>query len=64
MPSKPRPKIKFCPSCKGDLINVPKDEMKSSRDTETDRTASLNIHIYACHICDLRFEVNQDYKVT
>ncbi len=61
MANKPgiQPDIKFCPFCKGDLRNVPRSEMKS-RSKRKDGSLSEFTHTYECHICDKRFEINQD----
>ncbi len=55
----PQPDVKYCPACKGDLKNVPRDKMTSSGYTRTDGTVSPDTHTYTCSECDVKFEINQ-----
>lgn len=58
--SGPQPDIKFCPVCKGDLKNVPRDKMKSRGYIRKDGTVSEHTHTYHCLICKNSFEINQE----
>ena len=58
--SGPQPDVKFCPSCKADLRNVPRSEMKSRAHQRKDGMVSANTHTYECAVCKTRFEINQD----
>jgi len=55
----PQPDVKFCPICKGDLRNVPRNEMRS-RSRRRDGTVSPHTHTYECSKCMVRFEINQE----
>jgi len=57
--SGPQPDVKYCPACKGNLENVPRDKMKS-RIPRKDGTVSPHTHTYKCPKCSLKFEINQD----
>ena len=52
--------VKFCPTCKGVLKNVPRDQMKSAGHRRADGTISEHTHTYQCQSCNKRFEINQD----
>ncbi len=56
----PQPDIKYCPICKGDLLNIPRDKMKSKGYVRKDGTVSEHTHTYDCLKCNSRFEINQD----
>lgn len=56
----PQPDVKYCPSCRGELVNVPRSRMKSKGYTRTDGSVSEHTHTYECHECNNRFEINQD----
>lgn len=56
----PQPNIKFCPICKGELRNVPRNEMKSRPYVRRDGTIPEHTHTYKCLGCDTKFEINQD----
>ncbi len=56
----PQPDIKFCPICKADLRNVPRNEMKSRGYLRRDGTVTEHTHTYDCVRCRTRFEINQD----
>jgi len=56
----PQPDIKYCPICKGDLQNIPRDKMKSKGYVRKDGTVSEHTHSYECLDCSNRFEINQD----
>jgi len=56
----PQEDIKFCPICKSDLINVPRDKMKSKGYVKRNATVSEHTHTYDCPKCKNRFEINQD----
>ncbi len=58
--SGPQPDVKYCPSCKGDLRNILRDEMKSSGYVRADGTVSGHTHTYQCIACENTFEINQD----
>jgi uncharacterized protein with PIN domain len=48
--------VKFCPKCKGDLVNVPRSEMKSKKKELEDKPT----HTYRClGECKTHFEINQ-----
>ena len=54
--SGPQPDVRFCPACKADLRNVPRDEMPPRKNAPPDT------HTYECTSgeCGERFEINQD----
>lgn len=56
-----QPMIQFCPICKSELRNVPRDEMTSSGHQRADGTVSEHTHTYECtsNECGVRFEINQ-----
>lgn len=56
----PQPDIKYCLICKGNLKNVPRDEMKTNGYIRRDGTISEHTHTYECIKCSNRFEINQD----
>jgi len=56
----PQPDVKHCPKCMGDLINIPRDKMKSRGYIGKDGTVSEHTHTYKCPVCTQRFEINQD----
>lgn len=60
--SGPQPKIKYCPICKGNLKNVPREKMKSKGYIRKDGSAAPHTHTYDCKICSARFEINQDQE--
>lgn len=62
MANKPgvQPEIKYCPICKEELENVPRNEMKSKGYKRKDGTVSEYTHTYKCKICNTKFEINQD----
>ncbi len=51
-----QPDIKYCPACKGILRNIPKSEMKYSKNKDKPS------HKYECLECKISFEINQDFK--
>ncbi len=57
--SGPQPDILFCPACKGQLINIPREEMVSGGYIRADGTVSEDTHTYECSECQNRFEINQ-----
>ena len=62
MANKPgaQPDIKYCPACKANLKNVPRDRMISRGYIRKDGTVSPQTHTYECLKCSTRFEINQD----
>jgi len=56
----PQPDIRYCPICNSDLLNIPRDKMKSKGFTRKDGTVSEHTHTYDCSKCSKRFEINQD----
>ena len=56
----PQPDIRFCPVCKLDLRNVPRNKMKSKGYKRRDGTVSEHTHTYECCSGKNRFEINQD----
>jgi uncharacterized protein with PIN domain len=62
MANKPglQPDIKYCPICKEELKNIPRDEMKSKGYIRKDGTVSQYTHTYVCLKCHNKFEINQD----
>jgi len=56
----PQPDVNFCPICKGELGNVPREEMKSKGYVRPDGTVAPDTHTYDCVACGKRFEINQD----
>lgn len=57
--SGPQPDIRFCPVCKSNLINVPRNKMKSQGYVRKNGTVSEHTHTYECTNCKNRFEINQ-----
>ena len=55
----PQPDIQFCPSCRGGLRNIPRNEMRSPGHVRADGTVSEHTHTYECTECHSRFEINQ-----
>ena len=55
----PQLDIKFCPVCKLDLENVPREKMISPGYRRKDGTVSEHTHTYYCKSCENRFEINQ-----
>lgn len=57
-----QPDVKFWPACKGELRNVPRDEMDYAGYVRADGTVSRDTHTYECErlSCKKRFEINQD----
>lgn len=58
--SGPQPDVKYCPKCKAELENVPRNKMKSKGNVRRDGTVSEHTHTYDCTACKNRFEINQD----
>lgn len=58
--SGPQPDIQFCPICKGELENIPREQMKSKGYVRKDGTVSPDTHSYKCKQCYNQFEINQD----
>jgi len=56
----PQPDIKYCPKCKDNLKNIPRNKMKSRGNIRKDGTISPHTHTYDCLKCGNRFEINQD----
>ncbi len=58
----PQPDIRFCPICKSEIRNIPRDAMKSRAHVKTDGTTLPDTHTYECidSACATRFEINQD----
>jgi uncharacterized protein with PIN domain len=56
----PQPDIQFCPVCKANLTNVPRNKMKSKGYVKKDGTVSEHTHTYECTNCKKCFEINQD----
>jgi len=40
----PQPDIRYCPICNSDLLNIPRDKMKSKGFTRKDGTVSEHTH--------------------
>ena len=57
-----QPGIKYCPVCKGGLVNVPRSRMKSKGYVKKDGSVSEHTHTYDCMVCRNRFEINQDRR--
>jgi len=57
--SGPQEDVKYCPTCKADLRNVPRNEMKTSS-RRIDGTIPPHTHTYVCTQCGNKFEINQD----
>jgi uncharacterized protein with PIN domain len=58
--SGPQPDVKYCPACKGNLQNVPRDKMQFRGYPRKDGTISPHTHTYICPQCGNKFEINQD----
>ncbi len=58
--SGPQPDVKYCPSYKSALRNIPREEMKSVGYLRADGTVSEHTHTYQCITCESTFEINQD----
>lgn len=58
----PQPDVCFCPRCRGELRNIPREEMRSRAHIRADGTQSEHTHTYECTSpsCGARFEINQD----
>ncbi|MHC1750580.1 MAG: hypothetical protein AB9856_20105 [Cellulosilyticaceae bacterium] len=56
----PQPDILFCPICKANLNNIPREKMKSKGYVRKDGTVSPHTHSYECVSCKNKFEINQD----
>ena len=56
--SGPQPDIKYCPICKADLKNVPREKMKA-KVVRRDGSVPPHTHTYECSRCGTRFEINQ-----
>jgi uncharacterized protein with PIN domain len=56
----PQPEVLFCPTCKGELLNIPRVQMKSKGYVRKDGTVSQFTHTYKCKECGNTFEINQD----
>lgn len=57
----PQEDVKYCPACKSDLRNIPREEMLSRR-KKADGTIAPHTHTYQCtnqKCCNIRFEINQ-----
>ena len=51
-----QPEVLYCPKCKGNLVNVPRNEMKSKNKKMEDKPT----HTYRCiGECKTHFEINQ-----
>ena len=57
---RPQPNIKYCPVCKSEVVNVPRNKMKSRGYVRKDGAFSEDTHTYHCAKCNNRFEINQD----
>jgi uncharacterized protein with PIN domain len=57
--SGPQNDVKYCPACKADLSNVPRDKMKT-RVTNRGGDVPRFTHTYICSRCKKKFEINQD----
>ena len=55
----PQPDIKYCPVCKAEIVNVPRNKMKA-KFIRKDGTIPEYTHTYDCFKCKNRFEINQD----
>ena len=58
--SGPQPDVIYCPVCKGNLRNIPREEMRSSGHERADGTVAPDTHTYQCIACQNSFEINQD----
>lgn len=58
--SGPQPDVKHCPACKGDLRNIPREEMRSPGYVRADGSVDEHTHTYQCMNCENTFEINQD----
>jgi len=56
----PQPDVRFCPSCKEALRNVPREEMTSKAYRRRDGSVPPDTHTYQCKSCGRKFEINQD----
>jgi uncharacterized protein with PIN domain len=55
----PQPEVKYCPSCKANLNNVPRSQMTSNGYVRVDGSVSPDTHTYICTECGKKFEINQ-----
>src|SRR5260370_62370 len=55
----PQPDVKFCPSCKAEIRNVPRSQMRSPGYKRSSGIVSPHTHTYHCPECHKRFEINQ-----
>ena len=58
----PQPDVQFCPACRAEVRNIPREEMKSRGYTRRDGSVAEDTHTYECKSksCGRRFEINQD----
>jgi uncharacterized protein with PIN domain len=58
----PQPDVKFCPTCKAPLRNIPRSQMRSRGYVRRSGVVSPHTHTYECTdtSCGERFEINQD----
>lgn len=56
----PQPEILYCPMCKGVIVNIQREKMKSKGYVRNDGTVSQYTHTYQCKECGNKFEINQD----
>jgi uncharacterized protein with PIN domain len=57
--SGPQPDVKYCPACKSNLRNIPRNQMVSKGNVRADGTVSPYTHTYVCYDCGNKFEINQ-----
>ncbi len=55
-----QPEVQYCPKCKGNLVNIPREKMKSKGYMRKDGTVAQYTHTYQCKECGTAFEINQD----
>lgn len=55
-----QPEVLFCPTCKEELLNISRNQMKSKGYVRKDRTVSRFTHTYKRKKCGNSFEINQD----
>ena len=58
--SGPQPDVKYCPACRAEISNVPRDKMEFQGHMRVNGTVSPHTHTYICTQCGRKFEINQD----
>jgi len=59
--SGPQPDVKYCPACKAEMRNVPRNRMVSRGHIRKNGTVAPDTHTYRCTApnCGKGFEINE-----